>query len=69
MLYSIPATGVTVMVAEVVQVAGCWLATGLIGIFGAGATVIWKDAEIHPAASLTVTLYVPADTLVNSFDA
>lgn len=56
MLYCMPGTGVTVILAPVLHVAGNWVAVGALGIAGAGATTIWKAGDTHPAAFLTVTL-------------
>ena len=63
-----PATGVTVIDADVLHVAGVCVTTVLAGAGGAGATIIWKAGEIHPAVFLTVTLYVPAGTLLKMFN-
>lgn len=56
MLYSAPATGVTVIIAAVLQVAGCRLAVGANGMAGEGSTITWIGADSHPAAFLIVTL-------------
>ena len=62
------AGAVTVMVpVAAAQVAGAVaVAVGADGAAGAGLIVTDAAAEVHPAAFLTVTLYVPGATVLNT---
>ena len=66
----IPAAGAgvfTVMVPVATVHVGCvGVAVGATGADGAALIVIGVADEIQPAASFTVTLYVPGATLVNT---
>ena len=69
MEYVIPAAGagvLTVMVPVATTHVGCvGVAVGAAGVAGGELIVTEAAAEVHPAAFLTVTLYVPGATAVN----